>query len=202
LTEDSFFKHQMLRRFKKLSPLSSSPRAPGVGVAVVGPRAFVALPLRGRPAHHHHAKAQGTDDRLDPVLLPSQPYRALISTKWAEVHEVHEVDAPTHMHRFNPFLVSLIQITSCLPRRAHARRVCVRYAGCLPTFIDFRKNFHSPAIVEDNLIRQFRQQVMIVLVTACIGLSGYLLSSWPTGRVPLAGGSSLSSLMMRRRVCV
>ena len=31
--------------------------------------------------------------------------------------------------------------------------------GSLPTFIDFRKNFQSPAIAEDNLIEQLQQQV-------------------------------------------
>jgi len=29
--------------------------------------------------------------------------------------------------------------------------------GALPTFLDFRQNFHSPAIVEDNLIYQLKQ---------------------------------------------
>lgn len=31
--------------------------------------------------------------------------------------------------------------------------------GSLPTFLDLRQNFHSPAVAEDSLIQQLRQQV-------------------------------------------
>lgn len=42
--------------------------------------------------------------------------------------------------------------------------------GSLPTFLDLRQNFHSPAVAEDSLIRQLRQQVC-VCVGGCRGAS-------------------------------
>lgn len=72
------------------------------------------------------------------------------------------VPQPTRLAVLTRFL-SCIFVLFCVPQPTTTmQRLKGLTTGSLPTFLDLRKNFNSPAIAEDNLLAQFKSKVLIV----------------------------------------